>query len=49
MLQLRAEGPGGAHGDGLFRYPCDHKDYAMVLKHVGGLKPGESKPVPPWP
>jgi hypothetical protein len=49
VLRLRADGPGGMHGDGLFRYPPGHKDYDMVRKHVGGLEPGESKQVPPWP
>lgn len=49
VLQLRAEGPGPVLGDGRLTYPRRHKDYDMVLKHVGGLKPGESKPVPPWP
>ena len=49
VLQLRAEGPNGLIGDALFRYPKTHADYEMVLAHVGGLKPGESKPVPPWP
>ena len=23
--------------------------YQPVLDHVGGLKPGETKPIPPWP
>lgn len=36
-------------GDALLTYPPDHKDYAMILKHLGGIKPGESKPVPPFP
>jgi len=49
VLMLRAEGPGMVIGDGMFTYPTTHKDYAMVLKHVGGLVPGQSKPVPPWP
>ncbi len=49
VLQLRAEGPGAALGDARLSYPRTHKDYDMVLKHVGGLKPGESKPVAPWP
>lgn len=49
VLQLRAEGPDPALGDGRLTYPRSHKDYDMVLKHVGGLKPGDSKPVPPWP
>jgi hypothetical protein len=48
-LQLRAEGPGGTVGDALLTYPPSDKDYAKILKHLGGLKPGESKPVPPFP
>ena len=48
VLQLRAEGP-DAVGDALLRYAKDHPEYAKVLQHLGGLKPGESKPVPPWP
>jgi len=49
VLTLRAEGPGGIVGDSQFRYPKDHPQYGEVLRHLGGLKPGESKPVPPWP
>ena len=49
LLQLRAEGPDGVLGDALIRYPPSHKDYKDVLTHLGGLKPGQSKPVPPWP
>jgi hypothetical protein len=48
VLQLRAEGP-GVRGEGRIVYPPTHKDYADVLKHLGGLKPGETKPVAPWP
>lgn len=48
VLDLRAEEPGGARGDARLIYPPDHKDYQMILKHVGGLKPGEVKPVPPF-
>jgi hypothetical protein len=49
LLQLRAEGPDGAEGDALLTYAPGNADYAKVLAHVGGLRPGESKPVPPWP
>ena len=49
ILDLRAEGPGGAVGDARLIYPRTHKDYESILKHLGGLKPGETKPVPPWP
>jgi hypothetical protein len=47
-LHLRAEGP-GIIGHGQLVYSKDNKDYADVLQHLGGLKPGESKLVPPWP
>lgn len=49
VLMLRAEGPGAARGDARITYPRGHKEYDSVLQHLGGLKPGESKPVPPWP
>jgi hypothetical protein len=49
LLQLRAEGPGGLEGDALLTYPPADPDYANVLQHLGGLAPGQSKPVPPWP
>ena len=30
--------------------PADQPQYAELLAHLGGLKPGEGKPVfPPWP
>ncbi len=48
-LQLRATGAGGLVGDALLVYPRDHKDYRMILDHLGGLKPGERKVVPPFP
>jgi hypothetical protein len=49
VLQLRAEGPGRSIGDALIRYPVGHQQYAEILKHLGGLEKGQSKPVPPWP
>ena len=48
-LDLRAEGEAGEHGLALFSYAPSDPDYAMVLRHLGGLKPGEKKLVPPWP
>ena len=48
-LRLRATGPGGLVGDGFFTYPPSDPQYAEVLRHLGGLRPGESKSVPPWP
>jgi len=49
MVQLRAEGPGGAIGDVLYKYLPNDKEYEETLRHIGGLKKGEKKPVPPWP
>ena len=48
VLDLRATAP-GVHGEAQLRYPKGHQEYDAVLKHLGGLRPGESKPVPPWP
>lgn len=49
VLQLRAESEDGAVGDALLRYPKDHPKYEEILRHLGGLRPGETKPVPPFP
>jgi hypothetical protein len=49
VLQLRAEGPKGTIGDALVRYPPNHPEYNKIRQHLGGLKKGEVKPVPPWP
>jgi hypothetical protein len=48
VLDLRAEGPGGILGDARLVYPPTHAQYADVLAHLGGMKPGEQKLVPPW-
>ena len=37
------------HVLGYFRYPPDHPEYENILRHVGPIKPGEDKPVRPWP
>ena len=47
-LRLRAEGAGGMTGEGNLTYKRGNPQYEEVLHHVGGLKPGETKPVPPW-
>jgi hypothetical protein len=33
----------------MVKYPPGDPDYDKVLKHLGGLKPGDDKPVPPFP
>lgn len=49
ILQLRAEGPNGELGDAMFTYKPGEPKYQEIIDHVGGLQPGESKPMPPWP
>ena len=48
VLQLASstDAHGHAVGDALLVYPKTHANYDAVLKHLGGLKPGQSKPVP---
>lgn len=48
VLRLRAEAEDGTVGEGFFTYAPGDPDYESVLKHLGGMKPGESRAVPPW-
>lgn len=48
-VMLRAEGDGGMVGDAFFVYKKSTPEYAEMMKHIGGLKRGESKPVPAYP
>lgn len=49
ILDLRAEDPyEGIHGHGEAIYPPGHPSYKDILRHLGGLTPGETKPVSPW-
>jgi len=46
---LRAEDDHRIMGNAAFFMNPDHKDYHTTIQHVGGLKPGQSKPYPAWP
>ena len=49
VLYLRAEDSAtGAIGHSLQTYAATHPDYCDILTHLGGLRPGEKKGVPPW-
>ena len=48
VLDLRAESAQGDIGMAQFEYPLSDPEYPAILDHLGGLKPGESKLVPPW-
>jgi hypothetical protein len=49
IVDLRAEHADTTMGVGRLVYPLGHPQYADILKHLGGLLPGENKPVLPWP
>ena len=36
-------------GDAVFVYKPGDPMYEKIKEHLGGIKPGEEKPVPPWP
>lgn len=48
VLDLVASGL-GAIGDARLTYPPGHPEYQAILRHLGGLQPGEIKPVRPFP
>ena len=47
-LKLRVK-ERGITGDAELIYSPTHAMYNDVFKHLNGLKPGETKAVPPWP
>jgi hypothetical protein len=47
VLDLVASGP-DMLGDARFTYPLGDPDYGDILRHLGGLNPGEVKQVKPW-
>jgi hypothetical protein len=49
ILDLRAEGPEGMTGHSRFVFAPSDPQYGAILEHIGGLQPGKTKPVPPWP
>src|SRR5450830_1594432 len=48
VLYLRAE-TDGAIGHAQFKYVKGDEKYCEILKHIGGLKPGQEKVVLPFP
>jgi hypothetical protein len=50
VLHLRAEdSKRGIVGHSGLTYPRDHPQYEAILRHVGPMKPGETRAVRPWP
>lgn len=48
LVGIRAPEPGGQLQAVLMVEPGD-TNYQQIIDHVGGLKPGETKSIPPWP
>jgi hypothetical protein len=49
VITLRVRSlPPGPIGEGVLRYPPDHPQYGEIKDHLGGIAPGEYKPVRPW-
>ena len=46
-LQLRSLWPDPI-AEGQLVYAPDDPQYGEIKRHLGGIAPGESKPVPPW-
>jgi hypothetical protein len=49
VLNLFAQKNDAAPGATQLIYPLDHKDYKVILRHIGNIKPGEKVGVRPWP
>lgn len=48
-LSLIARGQNGEVGHGVVTYEPGSEHYEKVLRHVGPIRPGETKPVKAWP
>ena len=47
-ITLQIQTPQQAITAGVLSYKRDDKQYARIFSHLGGIRPGERKPVPPW-
>jgi hypothetical protein len=45
---LRADDENGTIGHAVIRRSPGEPRYDDLLEHLGGMKPGETKPVPAW-
>jgi hypothetical protein len=48
-MSLRTESADGMIGEALLVIRPDDPRYAQMVKHLGGLKPGEGCAIPPFP
>lgn len=48
-MSLRAVAADGTIGEAMLVVAPGDARYPSMVKHLGGIKPGEGKPVPPFP
>lgn len=48
-MSLRTETEDGTIGEALLVIARDDRRYERMVAHLGGIKPGEGKPIPPFP
>ena len=48
LVGVRGPDPDSAL-QGVLKIEPGDSPYQQIIEHVGGLKPGETKPIPPWP
>jgi len=48
VVKLRAEGPDGIIGDAQFIFKRRSPRYEQVMRYLGGMNPGEARPVYEW-
>lgn len=49
VLNLVATSDTGDKGVGQLRYPMDHPQFMKIMRHLGGITPGATVPVRPFP
>jgi hypothetical protein len=48
-MRLRSVQCDGTLAEGILEIKPAEENYQVVIDHVGGLQPNETKPVPAWP
>lgn len=48
QLMLRAVGPKGEIGEAMQVFKPSDPKYRGIVAHLGGIQPGQSKPIPPF-
>jgi hypothetical protein len=47
-LRLIAKADDGMHGEAMIVVSPTEERYARIVDHLGGIQPGQTKPVPAW-